>query len=49
MGHTDSAACLPTDPFGHSNQIAPLYNMTGFDAWYINRIDYRLQVQSRPD
>ena len=33
------------DPFGHSNTIAPLYNLTGFDAWYINRIDYRLQVR----
>lgn len=34
-----------SDPFGHSNVLAPLMNATGFDAWYMNRIDYRLRVR----
>ena len=35
-----------SDPFGHSNVLAPLMNATGFDAWYMNRIDYRLRVRA---
>ena len=29
------------DPFGHSGAMAVLFNLTGFDAFITNRIDYR--------
>jgi len=32
------------DPFGHSNVQSTLYKWTGFDAFFINRIDYREQA-----
>ena len=35
--------CFLIDPFGHSNVIPTLYNWIGFDAFFMNRIDYRLK------